>query len=139
MYPWLWFWAPQFHFPWSGAVSQRIEPNTTWFSDVIKPGAGNAKIEEQAFAVASYGKQLGLLTEVLIGLAEQTKKLSPEAARSLARLREIKASIDAIKHDEYEVAASRLASDVQAARSRGGEEYAMLSKRLRPLLPKAGG
>lgn len=66
MYPWLWFWAPQVHFPWSGAVSQNIEPNTTWFSSLIKPGAGNAQIERRAFEVASYGRQFGLITEVLL-------------------------------------------------------------------------
>ena len=35
MYPWLWFWAPQFHFPFSGSVAQRIEPDTRWFFDGI--------------------------------------------------------------------------------------------------------
>jgi hypothetical protein len=25
VYPWLWFWAPHFHFPWSGSVAQQIE------------------------------------------------------------------------------------------------------------------
>ena len=30
MFPWLWLWAPQLHFPWSGDVAQDIEPTTTW-------------------------------------------------------------------------------------------------------------
>lgn len=137
MYPWLWFWAPQVHFPWSGAVSQQIEPNTSWFSDLIKPAAGNAEIERQAFAVASYGRQLGLLTEVLIDVAEKTEELSPEAAKSLERLRMIKTSIESIKHAEYETAASRLALEVQAIQRRGGEEYEKLSQRLLPLLSSA--
>ena len=67
MHPWLWFWAPQIHFPWSGSLAQNIAPNTSWFSDLIQPGAGNARIEAQAFATASYGKQLGLITDVLLG------------------------------------------------------------------------
>jgi hypothetical protein len=138
MYPWLWFWAPQVHFPWSGALSQNIAPNTTWFSDLIEPGSGNARIEQQAFAVASYGKQLGLLTEGLIGVAEQTKELSPEASKSLDRLREIKASIEAIKVAEYESAAARLASEVQAIRARGGAEYERLAQSLLPLLSNKG-
>jgi len=137
MYPWLWFWSPQLHFPWSGSVSQNIEPNTTWFSDLIKPGAGNASIEEQAFSVASYGKQLGLLTEVLIEIAERSKGLSPEASKSLDSLREIKASIDAIKKVEYEATVSRLAAEVQAMRSRGGAEYESLTRRLLPILSGA--
>lgn len=135
MFPWLWFWAPQVHFPWSGAVSQDIHPNASWFSDLIKPGAGNAEIEQQAFSVASYGKQLGLITEVLIGVAEQAKTLSPEAAASLARLREIKSSIDAIKDSEYDDVAKRLAADVRSIRDRGGAEYERLSQTLLPLLP----
>jgi hypothetical protein len=138
MYPWLWFWAPQVHFPWSGAVSQQIEPHTSWFSDLIEAGAGNAEIERQAFAVASYGKQIGLLTEVLIGVAEGTKALSPEAAASLARLREIKSAIDSLKRSEYESAAARLAAEVEAVRQRGGDEYARLTQRLLPLLSASG-
>jgi hypothetical protein len=59
MYPWLWIWAPQLHFPWSGGVAQRIEPNANWFFDSISGQPGNAKIEKKAFGVASYGKQLG--------------------------------------------------------------------------------
>jgi hypothetical protein len=136
MYPWLWFWAPQVHYPWSGALSQNIHPNTAWFSDLINPGAGNARIEQQAFSVASYGKQLGLITEVLIGVAEQAKALSPEAAESLARLREIKTAIDAIKDSEYGDAATRLAADIRSIRDRGGAEYARLSQALLPLLSK---
>jgi hypothetical protein len=138
MYPWLWFWAPQIHYPWSGALSQNIHPNTSWFSDLIRPGAGNAGIERQAFSVASYGKQLGLITEVLIGVVEQIKSLSPEAAASLARLREIKASIDAIKDSEYGDAAMRLAADVRTIRARGGVEYERLSQALLPLLSRSG-
>ncbi len=138
MYPWLWFWAPQLHFPWSGSVAQNIEPNTTWFSDLIKPGAGNARIEEQAFSVASYGKQLGLLTEVLIAVAERSSELSPEAAKSLESLRKVKAAIDAIKDAEYEAAPARLAAEVESIRNRGGAEYDRLARLLLPLLSKAG-
>jgi len=136
MYPWLWFWAPQVHYPWSGALSQNIHPNTAWFSDLINPEAGNARIEQQAFSVASYGKQLGLITEVLIGVAEQAQPLSPESAESLARLREIKAAIDAIKESEYGDAAVRLAADVRSIRERGGDAYERLSRALLPLLSK---
>lgn len=139
MYPWLFFWAPQVHFPWSGNVSQDIEPNTTWFADLIQPGAGNARIEEKAFAVASYGKQLGHLTDLLIEIAEQTKPLSPNAAKSLDSLRKIQFSIEAIKSTEYEDQVARLAVEVEAMRQRGGEPYVQLLDRLKPVLAgKAG-
>ena len=74
MYPWLWFWAPQIHFPLSGSVWQDYKPNTTWFSDLIKPESGNARIEERVFSVASYGTQLGLITKVLLEFAEQAEE-----------------------------------------------------------------
>ena len=66
MFPWLWFWAPQFHFPWSGSVAQQIDPDLGWFFGAIRPGAGDATVEREAFEVASYGKQLGLISEALV-------------------------------------------------------------------------
>jgi hypothetical protein len=134
MYPWLFFWAPQVHLPWSGNVSQDIEPNTTWFADLIQPGAGNARIEEKAFGVASYGKQLGHLTDLLIELAERSTMLSPEGTKTLDSLREIRQSIEAIKSSEYQSQAQRLVADIEALRQRGGEAYAQLAKQLQPLL-----
>lgn len=139
MYPWLFFWAPQVHFPWSGNVSQDIEPNTTWFTDLIQPGSGNARIEEKAFAVASYGKQLGHLTDLLIEIAEQSKALSPDALKTLDNLRKIQASIEAIKSTEYQDQAVRLATEVDAMRQRGGAAYEQLLAKLQPVLAgKAG-
>ena len=101
MFPWFWFWAPQLHLPWSGNVAQRIEPDTRWFFDGIRPGAGDPDIEEKAFSVASYGKQLGLITEVLIDLAERADTTSVEAATSLQRLKRIRDQIEQVKGKEY--------------------------------------
>jgi hypothetical protein len=134
MFPWLWFWAPQFHLPWSGDVAQRVAPTTHWFFEGITPGAGNARIEEKAFGVASYGKQLGLITEVLISLAEQQGSATPQAAESLAKLKAIAREIEAIKTDEYEQTAIDLETQIQALQRQGGPRYAQLSERLRPLL-----
>lgn len=141
MYPWLWFWTPQIHFPLSGSVWQDYKPNTTWFSDLIKPEAGNARIEERVFSVASYGKQLGLITKVLLEVAEQGQTESPEAlqaSQSLKDLRQLQADIDSIKKDEYESAAAKLVAEVNAVRERGGAEYEELTKRLLPLLTQTG-
>lgn len=142
MFPWfpsVWCWAPQVHFPWSGAVQQRIEPHTSWFAEQIPPEAGNARIEEQAFAKASYGRQLGLLTEVLIDVAAQAEGLQPQAEQALCRLRALKQEIDAIKQAEYAAAATRLADEVLAVRERGGAEFAVLVQQLRPLLAELAG
>jgi hypothetical protein len=97
MYPWLWFWAPQFHFPFSGSVAQRIDPDTRWFFDGIRPEAGNGDVEKQIFDVASYGRQLGLITEVL--LANTSKGTVPprQAAKAQARLEEVYREVEAVK------------------------------------------
>ena len=108
MFPWLWFWAPQIHFPWSGDVAQRIAPNTRWFFAGIPGNAGDAEIEEKAFSVASYGRQLGLITDVLIDLAEQVGARSAEATASLERLKSIRAQIERIKRAEYAARGARL-------------------------------
>ena len=141
MFPWLWFWAPQLHLPWSGDVAQRIDPDTHWFFGGIAPAAGNAGIEEKAFAIASYGKQLGLLTEVLVALAEQSKQQSqplPEAvAKSLAEVERIRAAIERIKADEYTVQDEAIEATLKQVKRRGGARHAALSKKLRPLLSNA--
>lgn len=134
MIPWLWFWAPQVHFPWSGSVAQHFAPDTHWFFGGIQPAAGDARIEEKAFAVATYGKQLGLITEVLLELAEQAPQASPQARKSIARLKAIQSAIEDIKSAEYERVADALAEQVSTIRQRGGARAKALEARLRPLL-----
>ncbi len=97
MVPWLWFWSPQFHFPFSGSVAQRIEPDTHWFFSGIRPEAGDADTEEQIFDVASYGRQLGLLTEVLLAQADKGSIPAAKAASSLAQLKSVHADIEGVK------------------------------------------
>lgn len=139
MFPWSWFWAPQLHFPFSGAVSQSIDPDNTWFSTLIKPEAGNARIEERAFSVASYGKQLGLLTDLLIDLAEHSPERSTAAQLALDKLRAIRAAIDTIKEEEYGAAAARIVSEIAELKQRDGEGFAQLADTLRPLLDADAG
>jgi hypothetical protein len=134
MFPWLWFWAPQWHLPWSGDVAQRIEPDTSWFFKGIPPGAGDAQIEEKAFSVASYGKQLGLITEVLLDLAERVGTQSDDAAESLHRLKLIKEAIERIKTVERTNRVADIAAQVAELKRKGGSEYIELSRMLLPLL-----
>jgi hypothetical protein len=134
MFPWLWLFAPQVHLPWSGSVAQQIAPDTHWFFSGISPGAGDARIEEKAFAVASYGKQLGLITEVLLELARASPKTSATTKESISKLEEIRAEIERIKGVEYARAADALAEQVRAIQQRGGAKAQALSARLRPLL-----
>lgn len=100
MNPWFLFWAPQLTLPFGGSVAQRIEPDTNWFFDAIAPGAGDPRIERQAFDVASYGRQLGLITEVLADLAAQQPPTTPEGRESLERLRGIQARIEQLKEQD---------------------------------------
>jgi hypothetical protein len=100
MNPWFFFWAPQLTMPFGGSVAQRIEPDTQWFFNGIPPTAGDPAIERKAFDVASYGRQLGLITEVLVDLAGQTPPKSAKGQKSLKRLREIQLRIEQVKEQD---------------------------------------
>ncbi|MFL5438595.1 MAG: hypothetical protein ACJ79W_05500, partial [Myxococcales bacterium] len=82
-----------------------IDPNTSWFFDGISDTAGDKTLERKAFEVASYGRQLGLITEVLIDLAARLPPTSAEAVKSLVRLRDIQNRIEQLKDtDTIEIA-----------------------------------
>lgn len=132
MFPWLWIFAPQLHYPLSGSVAQRIEPEA--FFGAIAPEAGNGRIEQKAFGVASYGKQLGLIAEVLVDLAEQQAPRSAKGKAALARLKDIQARIEGLKDTDYEEELGLLEARVKAIRRRGGARKEQLEKRLLPLL-----
>jgi hypothetical protein len=134
MFPWLWLFAPQVHYPWSGAVAQHIAPETDWFFAGIAPTAGDPRIERQAFEVASYGRQLGLITEVLLDLAAQMPPRSAKGRESLARLQAIQAAIEDLKQAEHERVAESLAEQVRAIQRGGGARAEALNARLQPLL-----
>lgn len=137
MYPWLWLWAPQVQLPWSGDVVQDIEPTTAWFFSGIKPGAGNARIEEKAFAIASYGKQLGLLTDVLIELAEKNLDHGAASAGSLKELQRIRAEIEKLKESEYDAELHDIEARITAVQRRGGKRSIALAKTLQGLAEKS--
>jgi hypothetical protein len=100
MNPWFFLWAPQLTMPFGGSVAQRIEPDTTWFFNGIAPAAGDPEIERKAFDVATYGRQLGLITEVLVDLAAQTPPSTAKGQKSLKRLREIQLRIEQVKETD---------------------------------------
>jgi len=102
MFPFFWFWAPQVRLPFSGDVAQDIEPSLDLFFSGIKPRSGNGRIEAKAFDVASYGDQLGVITKLLLELAERQPAEVQAASKPLDELRKIHARIEAIKDDEYE-------------------------------------
>jgi len=85
------FWI--FRWPFSGNVNERI--TAPWFSPSLTVNyAGDARIEDRVVTeVASYGKQLGWLTEIAIALA---KKQDPPAD-TLRLLERAAAAIETIK------------------------------------------
>ena len=82
-----------FRAPWSGDVAQRI--TAPWFSPSLTANyAGDPAVEDRVVTeVASYGKQLGWLTEIAIALA----KRQPLPEETLRRLEKATRDIDAIK------------------------------------------
>ena len=99
-------------------IVQDIETNTSWFFGGIKPEAGNAKIEERAFGVASYGKQLGLITELLVSLAEKQSTLDPKDSASLSELKRIQSKIELIKDAEYKIEVQDIQSRIKVLQKR---------------------
>jgi hypothetical protein len=130
MFPWLWVWAPHLQFPLSGNVVQDIDPVFSAFFKGIKPAAGNARIEERAVNVASYGRQLGLLTDLLIEVAGRALPAQGANDATLAELQRIRAAIEQIKREEYQAEVTEVADRVKAIRTRGGPAAARLAKRL---------
>ncbi|MDW6005356.1 hypothetical protein [Vibrio mangrovi] len=65
MFPWL---QSNFHFPLSGDVNQKVEPD---FFTFIDTESGDSELEREIFSkVGSYGTQLSLLTKVVLSLAK---------------------------------------------------------------------
>ena len=99
--PWWMFRAPL-----SGDVAQRII--TSWFSPSLTVNyAGDPAVEDRVVTeVASFGKQLGWLTEIVIALA-RTQPVPPE---TLGRLEKAAKDIAAIK-EQVGVSAVEAAND----------------------------
>ena len=87
------FWM--FRLPLSGDVNQRI--TAPWFSPAVTVNyAGDPVIEDRVVTeVASYGRQIGWLSEIVTALA----KNKPLPEETLRRLEKAAAEIAAIKKD----------------------------------------
>ena len=124
MYPWFWSWAPRIQLPFSGALSQWVEPNTDWFFGSIPPQAGIGDVEKKIFDVASYGRQLGLITEVLLASVREESLESEEARRSLARLKRIQADIENVKSEHELQLADAAVAILERLRAKNPDELA---------------
>lgn len=130
MYPWIWLWAPHVEFPLSGNVTQDIEPVANLFAASSTPEAGNPTIEQKAFQVASYGQQLGLITEILIAIAQEALPEQGKHNTSLQRLKQIQTEIEKIKNSEYNTEQNELEHRINAIRRRGGTHAEAINKKL---------
>lgn len=103
MFPLYRYFSPHFRFPFSGEVNQQISPETDWFFGTINPQVGDGEIEKEVFLkIASYGKQLGKITAVLLRLTEEVRKNKPSLLRDFPELDELKdlnEKIDKIKEE----------------------------------------
>lgn len=93
MIPWLFPWSNLYTLPLSGNVAQDIAPVTSWFSPQFEFNlAGDRQIEAEVVAdVASYGKQLGIISEALLEIADNKK------GEAVARLKTLVSQIEEVK------------------------------------------
>jgi len=157
MFPWLWFWSPHLQYPFSGNVEQDYKPFTNWgFFRSIRPDAGDGQIEQKIFDVASYGRQLGLITEVIMNhvkeaaptlwgklvelenlekskreekLKELKRSEQGKPLASLARLKIIQMDIEEIKKLDLEAKIDKFETLVKNFQSRQNSEDTIASLR----------
>ncbi|MDD5305467.1 MAG: hypothetical protein PHS14_20395 [Elusimicrobia bacterium] len=84
--------------------------------------------------MATYGRQLGLLTELLLELAEKQKSLSPEARTAFERIRGIRDQIALIKNEEAATLARDIEAQVDRLKRLDQVEWQRLLTTLGPLL-----
>ena len=86
MFTWMNPWFYMSRAPWSRDVDQNIAPVTSWLSPEVQFNfAGNKAIEAKVISeVASYGKQLGVLTDVVLELARDKRSSNVKELRKMA-------------------------------------------------------
>lgn len=108
MNPWLFPWWGLFKWPLSGDVTQDIAPITSLLSPQFEFNfAGNRRIESEVVAdVASYGKQLGILSEAVMELADGNKGVAFD------RLKKLTDQIEEVKHQHEDRLEQKVKADL---------------------------
>jgi hypothetical protein len=108
MNPWLFPWWGLLKGPFSGDVTQDISPVTSWLSPQFEFNfAGNRRIESEVMAdVASYGKQLGILSEAVLEIADGSK------GEAVERLKKLVDQIDTIKNQHEDRLEQKVKADL---------------------------
>lgn len=129
MFPWFWLhWAPQLHFPLSGAVTQDLD-----FFGRIRAQAGDGDVERAVFDVASYGRQLGWLVEAALGQAPAASPAQAAAGRAaLVRLQALADEVEAIKTREQDARDAALGEAIERLAQREPARWAALLARHAP-------
>jgi len=128
MFPW-------FRMPASGDVWQKVTNVTDWFSPRVEMNfAGDPQIEQEVNqSVASYGKQLGLLTEAVLALAEKDPKVA--SIPSVVRLKDIDARVAEIKARRGRTMEETAEDAMSQLKSTHAANYRKLVDRLHAELP----
>jgi hypothetical protein len=96
MFPCFFFWCPHLHFPLSGEVRQQWRPDM--FFQAIAPACGPARIEAEIFEqVASYGRQIGILNDLVLALCEPSALPPEQRHHALEQLRALHHQIETLK------------------------------------------
>jgi hypothetical protein len=116
------FWM--FRLPLSGDVNQRI--TAPWFSPSLTVNyAGDPVVEDRVVTeVASYGRQLGWLTEIAVALASK----QPPPEETLRRLENAANSIEAIKKEVHSCSFDAARAALDRLQSDDPEAYEKLMR-----------
>ncbi|PZQ75154.1 MAG: hypothetical protein DI563_10345 [Variovorax paradoxus] len=99
MFPLFWnvSYAPVYRWPGGGDWQQVVDTRTI-VKALAGPGSSNVEVECRAVERYSYGRQLGWLTDALIGLQDDASPAEKKRARTaVGRLREAAEWVDSIK------------------------------------------
>lgn len=120
-----WFpWQGLYKWPLSGDVIQDIAPSTSWLSPQFEINfAGDRQVETKVVAdVASYGKQLGILSEALLEVANGNK------GEAVNRLETLVDEIEAIKRQHAASLEQKIKSDIETLKKNNPEALKKLLK-----------
>ena len=114
--------------PLSGDVTQDINPVTSWLSPQFEFNfAGNRQLESKVVSqVASYGKQLGVVTEALVELAQG------EQGEALKKLQQMQADIEQLKQQHQQQLLAQVKSGLGELQRKDPEALKQLLTEFQP-------
>lgn len=131
MGPWFFWaphWAPQLHFPLSGAVTQDIYA-------AIPATAGSAAVEREVAGLASYGRQIGWLTEAVLGQQAGGPVTPAQADEARGKLVRLQADVERIKATHRERRRDEAVAALDALREHEPEALEPLLRRYQAAPP----